>query len=49
VSRSIARRHNGDLTLDMEAPTMCFRLVLPRKADARRGRSPAAPAETEVA
>ena len=49
VSRSIARRHNGDLALDMEAPTMCFRLVLPRKGDARRGRTSAARTETEIA
>ena len=40
LSRSIARRHDGELELDMDAETMCFRLTLPRKAaNARTGRA----------
>ena len=32
VSRSIARRHGGELALDMDAENMTFHLTLPRKA-----------------
>jgi two-component system CheB/CheR fusion protein len=31
LSRSIARRHYGELTLDSHAANTCFRLVLPRR------------------
>lgn len=39
VSRSIARRHDGELALDMEAGNMCFVLTLPRKAAGSRDKA----------
>ncbi|MBV9361549.1 MAG: PAS domain-containing protein [Betaproteobacteria bacterium] len=36
LSRSIARRHHGELTLDMHAANTSFRVVLPRKQPDRR-------------
>jgi len=36
LSRSIARRHHGEITLDMHAPNTSFRVALPRKQPDRR-------------
>jgi len=36
LSRSIARRHHGEITLDMHAPNTLFRVALPRKQPDRR-------------
>jgi two-component system CheB/CheR fusion protein len=49
LSRSIARRHHGELALDMKAPHTLFRLTLPRQQPDRRVVVLDAKAETAVA